>query len=834
MRFIKSTLIFSFLVIFSAASVSGQGKKSSWKPVTNHIMTKWAKDVKPANVLSEYPRPQLVRNKWMNLNGLWDYAIKAKDDNKPAKYDGKILVPFAVESALSGVNKKVSETDNLWYRRSFSVPADWKGKNIILHFGASDWETKVWINDNYVDVHKGGYDNFSYDITKYLKNKGKQELVVSVWDPADKGTQPHGKQVQEPGGIMYTSVTGIWQTVWLEPVSPKYINSIKLTPNIGNNTITVASSNVNTDSSCTIEAIVSEGDKMLVSTTNKAGRSIIMPIFGAVLWTPDNPYLYNLTLKLKDENGKVVDSVKSYFAMREIWIERDSNNIPRITLNHQVLFQFGPLDQGWWPDGLYTAPTDEALRFDIEMTKKMGFNMARKHVKVEPDRWYYWCDKLGLLVWQDMPSGDRGIGPNDPDITRSKESADQYMLELKEMITEKYNHPCIVMWVPFNEGWGQWNTAAVAKYVKELDPTRLVNNTSGWADRNVGDVHDVHIYPGPGMPELEKKRAVVLGEFGGLGLPLEGHTWTGKNNWGYVSFHDQSSLTSAYEDLVKKLFDLRDKGLSAAVYTQTTDVEVEVNGLMTYDRSIVKIDPGIISRIHKGYLSPAIESAGNIFVDSVKVTLRNKSPEGDVRYTLDGSEPAASSPVYTKPIIVKNNCTIKTKTFWPDGNTSGTLERKFQKVKPVKSIPVTNASAGIQYSFYNGKQKGWNFIPDLTKLQPDESGVLPFIDFSKWSTGEFFVLKYEGYIKVPETTVYNFILSSDDGSNLYIDDSVVVSNDGLHGTQEKPGSIALEAGYHKIRLEYLQGSGESMLKLLYSSDNSMPVEISSEMLFHTK
>jgi hexosaminidase len=282
------------------------------------------------------------------------------------------------------------------------------------------------------------------------------------------------------------------------------------------------------------------------------------------------------------------------------------------------------------------------------------------------------------------------------------------------------------------------------------------------------------------------------------------------------------------------LFDLRDKGLSAAVYTQTTDVEVEVNGLMTYDRSIVKIDPGIISRIHKGYLSPAIESAGNIFVDSVKVTLRNKSPEGEVRYTLDGSEPAASSPVYTKPIIVKNNCTIKTKTFWPDGNTSGTLERKFQKVKPVKSIPVTNASAGIQYSFYNGKQKGWNFIPDLTKLQPDESGVLPFIDFSKWSTGEFFVLKYEGYIKVPETTVYNFILSSDDGSNLYIDDSVVVSNDGLHGTQEKPGSIALEAGYHKIRLEYLQGSGESMLKLLYSSDNSMPVEISSEMLFHTK
>ncbi len=394
-----------------------------------------------------------------------------------------------------------------------------------------------------------------------------------------------------------------------------------------------------------------------------------------------HPILYDLKLVLRDKNGNIIDSVTSYFGMRKISLGKDQEGLTRILLNNKFVFQFGFLDQGWWPDGLYTAPTDEALRYDIEMTKKMGFNLARKHVKVEPERWYYWCDKLGLLVWQDMPSGDAFIGPQDEDIQRSPESQYQFMLELDELMREKFNHPSIVVWVPFNEGWGQWASIKVGNYIKGQDPTRLVNVASGWTDRRSGDILDIHQYPGPAMPEPQVARAIVLGEFGGLGLPLEGHTWQSKNNWGYRNLNSKEELADSYTDLITKLMPMKMKGLSAAVYTQTTDVEGEVNGLMTYDRAITKIDPVKLARINAGYVAPVFESDTNVFVKSLTVKILNLSPSGIIRYTTKGKEPDKNSPVYTKALVLSKTTRIKARIFWEDGTFSNVSMANFKKTK---------------------------------------------------------------------------------------------------------------------------------------------------------
>jgi hypothetical protein len=563
----------------------------AWKPAKGPLMTRWAKDVSPDKVLPEYPRPQMTRPNWLNLNGLWDYAIKP-GDKQPETFDGKILVPFPVESALSGVMKPVGKENRLWYRRTFTVPSDWKGKQILLHFGAVDWDTTVWVNGKELGKHKGGYDPFSVDITDALKETGDQEIVVSVWDPSDAEGQPRGKQVRNPNSIWYTSITGIWQTVWIEPVPKMYVDSLVITPDVDHKQVHVTLNCVGappTGSNLggpSYEVAVFDGDTQVAG---QAGPhpSLTIDIPDPKLWSPGSPHLYSLHIR-----GPGTDVVESYFAMRKISLGKGDQSVTRLMLNDKFVFQFGPLDQGFWPDGLYTAPTDEALRYDIETTKQLGFNMCRKHVKVEPQRWYYWCDKLGLLVWQDMPSGGKSIGPDAPDLTRSKQSVDEYEKEWKAIIDANRNHPCIVMWVPFNEGWGQFDTQRIAEMTKKYDPTRLVNNASGWADRGAGDVHDMHRYPGPGSPRPEPNRAAVLGEFGGLGLPIEGHTWLAKGNWGYKSFTDPAALTDAYVGLLRRMHVLiGDPGLSAAVYTQTTDVEIEVNGLMTYDREIIKMDP---------------------------------------------------------------------------------------------------------------------------------------------------------------------------------------------------------------------------------------------------
>ncbi len=589
------------------------GAQAQWKPVGDKIKTKWAEQINPKNVLPEYPRPQLERTDWVNLNGEWEYAIKPKGQAEPAAFDGNILVPFAVESSLSGVQKEVGENNELWYKRTFSVPANWKSKDIVLNFGAVDWKADVFVNDILIGSHQGGFTPFSFNITPYLTGKSNQKLVVRVWDPSDKGYQPRGKQTSNPEGIWYTPVTGIWQTVWLEPVATNHITSVKSIPDIDNGTMNVT---VGTSAPCcntsVVEVKLLDKGQVVASAKGLQGKELRLAVQNPTLWDPANPYLYDMkVLLIKD--GKVLDDVKSYTAFRKISSKRDANGVMRMQLNNKNLFQYGPLDQGWWPDGLYTAPTDEALLYDIVKTKDWGFNMIRKHVKVEPARWYYHCDKEGILVWQDMPSGDMGNqwaphtynGGTDKD--RSAASVANYYQEWKEIMDMCISYPSIVVWVPFNEAWGQFDTEKVAEWTKNYDPSRLVNPASGGNHRACGDILDLHNYPGPNMFLYDPQRVTVLGEYGGIGLPLENHLWWNKRNWGYVQFKNSDEVTAEYVKYADDLKGMVDRGFSAAVYTQTTDVEGEVNGLMTYDRKEIKINEAAVKKANQAVINQLSE-----------------------------------------------------------------------------------------------------------------------------------------------------------------------------------------------------------------------------------
>lgn len=565
-----------------------------WKRAGSPIETRWAKDVTPENVHAEYPRPQLVRKAWQNLNGLWEYAIQPEKESAPVKSQGEILVPFPVESSLSGVGKRVGPEQRLWYRRTFSIPPEWKGMRIKLNVGACDWETTVWVNGTKVGEHRGGYDPFAFDITDALKGDGEQTIQIGVWDPSDAGHQPRGKQVRKPEGIWYTPTTGIWQTIWLEPVATGGIEDLTIVPDLDQSQIRVTAKVSRREMS--VRAVLEDQIEVVSRAEGKGNEALVLTIPNPKPWSPGSPHLYDLQVEVVGSDGMIVDVVESYAALRKSSLGKDEKGGVRMLLNNEPVFHFGPLDQGFWPDGLYTAPTDEALKYDIEMTKQLGFNMIRKHVKVEPARWYYWCDVLGLMVWQDMPSGE-AAAPWDPfgkfdgkELQRSEESAKNFHHELENMVDALKNVPSIVVWVPFNEGWGQFETVAVTKRVQELDPTRLVNCASGGNDFPVGDIYDLHRYPGPIAPKPDGTRTAVLGEYGGLGLPLSGHTWQSEKNWGYKSFKTKEELTAAYLDLLEKLAPLiREKELSAAVYTQTTDVEIEINGLMTYDREVMKM-----------------------------------------------------------------------------------------------------------------------------------------------------------------------------------------------------------------------------------------------------
>lgn len=596
-NFIRPIFLFLFILIFNVAAFA------QWSPAGDKIKTQWGEQIDPNNVLPEYPRPIMERTQWINLNGCWDYAIVPKGMEAPAVYDGKILVPFAVESSLSGVGKRVGGEKEVWYNRVFNVPEKWNGMNVLLHFGAVDWKTDVWVNDMKVGEHTGGYTPFSFNISSALK-KGGNKLTVRVWDPTDKGVQPRGKQVERPEGVWYTPVTGIWQTVWLEPVPVCHITNVRTTPDIDLHRInvTVTTSENFTDQ---VRVKVFDGEQLVAEglAVNKQTIELTMPE-NAKLWSPQSPFLYKTEVTLEN-NGKIVDKVNGYVAMRKYSIRRDKDGIVRLQLNNQDLFQFGPLDQGWWPDGLYTAPSDAALRYDVQKTKDFGFNMIRKHIKVEPARWYTHCDQLGIIVWQDMPSGDRNYEWQNRtyfdgiDFKRSPESEAVYRKEWKEVIDYLYSYPCIGVWVPFNEAWGQFKTPEIAAWTKQYDPSRLVNPASGGNHYTCGDMLDLHNYPAPEMYLYDAQRANVLGEFGGIGMICKEHLWEPDKNWGYVQFNSSQEATDEYQKYADMLYKLIPRGFSAAVYTQTSDVEIEINGLLTYDRKVVKLDEERLRKINE-------------------------------------------------------------------------------------------------------------------------------------------------------------------------------------------------------------------------------------------
>ena len=572
--------------------------------------------------LNEYPRPQFQRDFWMNLNGEFDYAVTAAGkEDFPVNYDGRILVPFAIECALSGVEKHITKDERLWYRKNFTLSDEFNGKRAILNFDAVDWECKVFVNKTLVGTHQGGYNSFSFDITDYVKD-GENELIVFVYDPTDDGWQQRGKQATESHGFWYTATSGIWQTVWLEAVSEAHIEKIKLLPDIDKGVINVKSE-VAAKCEYTLKATVYFGGTFVAEAEISSDSDIALPDFK--LWSPEEPNLYDMVLELSVD-GNVVDTVKTYFGMRKFSMGKDSKGYMRLCLNNKPYFHNGLLDQGYWCDGGLTPPTDEAMIYDIQKMKELGFNMLRKHIKTEPARWYYHCDRLGMLVWQDMISGGKalstfyaGVVPtiqgvlspfvrlsmkdNKYDVfnRNKKEWRDFFEAEMYEMIDQLYNCVSLATWVPFNEGWGQFDAARIGNAVKAYDPSRHCDHASGWYDQKAGDFRSIHKYILPvQLPKKEKDRAFVLSEFGGYSQILDGHVWNKSKSFGYMMYNSKETLTKAYKNLFEKqIIPYIEKGLSATVYTQVSDVEFEVNGILTYDRAIVKIDETTLKEINK-------------------------------------------------------------------------------------------------------------------------------------------------------------------------------------------------------------------------------------------
>lgn len=573
------------VLAFTGGTLVAQAAR--WRPAPVPIKTRWAAQVNPRAPLPDYPRPQMERAHWLNLNGSWQFALTAPDAPPPAAYPGHILVPFAYESSLSGVGAASIPDQRLWYRRTFTVPAAWRGERVLLHLGAVNWDASIFINGQAIGTHRGGYTGFSFDITDQLQ-PGTNVLVVSAWNPLRANVadaQVLGKQRVRPGGIFYTAATGIWQTVWLEPVPAAHITGLEITPDIDRGLLHLT---VNASRPSSYHVTAFDGAHAVVLGSSAIGRTLDLPVPNAHLWSPDDPHLYTLKVALNDSGG---DTVTSYFAMRKISLGRDADGHMRMLLNNHFVFELGTLDQGYWPAGIYTAPTDAALRYDIAETKQLGFNLIRKHAKVEPPRWYYWADKLGVLVWQDMPQMFVGKGES-----LTADAKAEFEKEWRAEIAEFYNHPSIVVWTTFNEGWGQHDTPAIVALTRQLDPTRLVNDASGWTDEGVGDLQDNHTYPGPGDKPASATRATVDGEFGGVTLAVPKHMWTTQKLKGYGKvLQDPAIATQHYVALLDKVAQLRDTdNLSAAVYTQITDVEQEINGLLTYDRAVHKLNPAAV------------------------------------------------------------------------------------------------------------------------------------------------------------------------------------------------------------------------------------------------
>jgi hypothetical protein len=824
------SIIHAIIITVAAIGIitSCDRKSSLWEITENPLITEWAVQMNPEKPWDVYPRPAIKRSDWMNLNGLWDYAITLKTSAQPDLWDGKILVPYPVESALSGVKKVVTENDLIWYRRAFTIPSKWKSRILLLNFEASDWETTVWINGEKIGSHRGGYTPFSFDITRFAEAGKNCEIVVSVWDPSDKGSQPRGKQVSKPGGIWYTPTSGIWQTVWIEPVNESYIESFSVYTSVENKTITVSPTVVNgSDKRLRLSAT---GNGIIAVTDEKSyGEDLTVRIENALFWTPDTPTLYNLELELLSD-GKTVDEITSVAGIRKVSLGKTADGITRIMLNNEYLFQNGTLDQGFWPDGLYTPPTEEAMIFDLWTLKKMGFNMLRKHVKVENRVFYNWCDRIGLIVWQDMPNGDSHISGSMPDIDKDPESDSQFRYELRQLIKTHFNHPSIIIWVPFNEGWGQYNTGGITEYVKGLDPTRLVISASGWTDRGTGDILDIHNYPEPRAPLHEENRAIVLGEYGGLGLALENHMWE-QRNWGYRVMDDKSDLLERYEQYYAEVRRLdKEAGLSAVVYTQTTDVETETNGLLTYDRKVDKMGADNLRKAHLGLFPPLMGSKSSVIIDSMRFILKCPDSTAVIRYTTDNREPGSSSPVYKEPILITETTTISAKAWYPEG-LSRTVRFNITREQPAEPATVNEESLkpGLKVSVYDGS---FDLLPDFSTLTPVRKFTSGKVSHLIAEKDNRFALVFEGFIRIPADGVYGIAVASDDGSKLTLSEHDILLNDGIHGVTEREAWLPLKSGFHPVRIEYFQRTGGYGLFMYVESPDKKRSVIPADWLYN--
>ena len=614
---------------------SGTGPAKPWRPGKAILTTPWTDQVSPDSVWPEYPRPQFVRERWLNLNGLWDYKITPKEEQAiPSEYTGRILVPFGLESPLSGVTQPLLPRQRLWYERAVVIPSDWDGQRVLLHFGAVDWESTIYIDGRKLGAHRGGYDNFSFDITPYVRAGQRHQIVVSVWDPTDTEWQLHGKQTLHPGGCSYTATSGIWQTVWLEPVPDSRIEKLQVYPDLEKGTLKLTVASRIVPKPMKIQAVVQDGEMTVADVSGGIGEEITplvrenlvtffkatstgvsatleIPIPNVKMWSPDSPFLYDLAVHLKDADGNLIDSVTSYFGMRTIRAGQDKQGNTRMLLNGQPILMPGALDQGFWPDGVYLAPTDQALKFDIEWAKTLGLNTVRKHVKIESDRWYYWADKLGLMVFQDMPTGNCG----DPktDLSTSPEAADQWRAEVYHIIQDKRNHPSIVCWDLFNEAFGGFDYRENAAWVQQLDPTRLLDVSSGFPWHGGGNVRDGH----GGLPDRVPNCVGIVSELGTPSLGCGGHQWP--HSWSYgsydpktgktidfLAFYNKNRDTAILPDITpdakiwlnKQVGDFYSNflqntthtALSGLFYCQLVDVETECDGLISYDRAVPKVD----------------------------------------------------------------------------------------------------------------------------------------------------------------------------------------------------------------------------------------------------
>ena len=631
----RKTLV---ILAFALAVIS---TADAYSPARGRMMTRWGNNVNPDNVWQSYPRPQLVRGDWKNLNGMWDCSVTAREEGiSAAKFDKEILVPFCIESSLSGVGQSFLPTDRLWYKRSFTIDKSWKGKNILLHFGAVDYRCEVFVNGKSVGKHVGGNNAFCLDISKAARVGAENSLVVSVTDPTSTETDTRGKQLLNPHGIWYTPVSGIWKTVWIEPVSATSI--VRVTPETRmDGSVSFSFELRGAKGGETVEIEVVDGSKVIASYEGKAANAKVK-VDNPELWTPDTPKLYHFNVALK--RGKtVLDKASSYFALREVSIVKDVMGNARFALNGEPLFQFGPLDQGWWPDGLLTPPSEEAMLYDLQVLKKMGVNTIRKHIKIEPELYYYYTDSLGLMVWQDMPSGfvsdiaEQHVRPGDPtDWDAPSEHEAQFKYEFEEMFRNLGFFSCITNWIIFNEGWGQFRTEEMTAWVKALDGGRhIINSISGWPDRKVGDTCDAHNYPWVTIPAGTDcaGRIPILGEFGGLSLRVDGHMWNSSVGWvPYKATGGNDELFDSYERLMYDLEGAAALGLSGAIYTQTSDVETEVNGYMTYDREAVKFDEDRMNEIHSRLFKVKPARYVNIVERTSRPLIRDINPGDATSY----------------------------------------------------------------------------------------------------------------------------------------------------------------------------------------------------------